>query len=148
MHKAIDDFTCMNLFHCKPKYSSYHRSSHPLLSTAFIASFPLKQTKQNLSAGYQCTPLPNKSCPYIEMKSFSRFLDVFPTSCQKRINNSNANLRNAFSSNSYAVNKVPVLPSRASTALFSEVIIAFLFEPAFTNFIAACTFGSMLPGAN
>ena len=43
---------------------------------------------------------------------------------------------------------VPVLPSKASIALSREVMIAFLSGYALTNFIAASTFGSMLPGAN
>ena len=43
---------------------------------------------------------------------------------------------------------VPVLPSSASMALSKEVMIAFLSGFALTNFIAASTFGSMLPGAN
>lgn len=43
---------------------------------------------------------------------------------------------------------VPVFPSRASTAFEREVIMAFFSGLALTNFMAASTFGSMLPGAN
>ena len=43
---------------------------------------------------------------------------------------------------------VPVSPLRASIALSREVMIAFLEGYALTNFIAACTLGSMEPGAN
>ena len=45
------------------------------------------------------------------------------------------------------VTTVPVLPSRASMALSRLVMMAFLLGFARTNFMAACTLGSMLPGA-
>lgn len=42
---------------------------------------------------------------------------------------------------------VPVSPRRASMALSREVMIAFLLGFVRTNFMQACTFGSMEPGA-
>lgn len=43
---------------------------------------------------------------------------------------------------------VPLFPSMASGAFSREAMMALRPFPLFTKFMAACTLGSMLPGAN